>query len=77
MNDHTGTKEGIMQSPNGSISKLTTGLTLLTAALLTTLPAPALAKRGNIPVLQQVTRNTVGDVPEAEIRSVGHLHFHR
>jgi hypothetical protein len=69
MIDHTGVKERIMPSLSVRNSKLSTPLSLLTAALLTALPDPALAARGTIPVLEQITRNTVGDVPEAELRS--------
>jgi len=71
MNDNTGAKEGIMQSLYGSTPTSTTiGMTLLaTAVLLSALPEIARAQRGKIPVIEQVTRNTIGNVSDAELRS--------
>jgi hypothetical protein len=72
MNEHTRAKEGMMQPLNGSTPKSTTrttALSLFSVALLAALPSSAHAERGNIPVLEQVTRNTVGNVADAELRS--------
>jgi len=72
MNDTPGAKEGTMQPLKVSTSTfaLRAGLSLLAMAALTaSLPTAAYAKRGKIPVLEQVTRNTVGTVADAEIRS--------
>ena len=60
-----------MHSPSASISTLPVAkaLALATATLLWTLPSPVLAERGNIPVLEQVTRNSTGTVADAKLRS--------
>jgi hypothetical protein len=69
MNDYTEAEEGLMRSPKESRLSLTTLTALLATAALAVLPPPALAARGKIPVLEQITRNTIGDVQEVELRS--------
>jgi hypothetical protein len=46
-----------------------TALTLAAAFCLAWVPGAALAQRGKIPVLTQITRNTMGDVQDVKLRS--------
>lgn len=65
----TETKEAAMNRSRHHASHRTTLTTLAVVALCTIVATPAFAKRGNIPVITQITRNTTGDVFDVRLRS--------